>query len=329
MATEKNNKLKPLIITLSFGVLVFGIKIFAYIITSSNAILSDALESIVNITAGAFALFSMYYSLKPKDEDHPYGHGKIEFISAGFEGALVLIAGILIIAKATYAFFVPHELTKLDIGLLLTAVSGIANYIMGIYLVKLGKKEDSILMIADGKHLISDTVSSIGLVVGLALIWLTNILWIDNLVAIAFGFFIIYTGFKLLKLAINNLLDEADHNKTDGVIELLNKNRKEDWIDIHNMRILKYGAHIHIDCHVTLPWYYSLERAHEKVTEIENLIIQNSETEVEFFIHSDPCVPPFSCKVCSMQNCAERKEKFSQKVDWNLSTVLPDKKHGL
>lgn len=329
MTSHKSNKLKPLIVTLSFGVIIFAIKLFAYIITNSNAILSDALESIVNITAGAFALYSMYYSLKPKDEDHPYGHGKIEFISAGFEGALVLIAGILMIAKATYAFFVPNEITKIDLGLILTAFSGLANYIMGKYLVNLGKKENSVLMIADGRHLISDTVSSIGLIVGLALIHFTNIFWIDNFVAIGFGFFIIYTGFKLLKISINNLLDEADHDRTDSVIEMLNKNRKDDWIDIHNMRILKYGAHIHIDCHVTLPWYYSLEKSHEKVTEIEKLITQNSENEVEFFIHSDPCVPPFSCKVCSMQNCAERKADFSQKVEWNLSTVLPDKKHGL
>ncbi len=329
MATQKSNKLQPLIITLSFGIVIFAIKLFAYIITGSNAILSDALESIVNITAGAFALYSMYYSLKPKDEDHPYGHGKIEFISAGFEGALVLIAGILMIAKATYAFFVPNEITKLDIGLTLTALTGLANYIMGKYLVNLGKKENSVLMIADGKHLISDTVSSIGLIIGLALIHFTKIMWIDNFVAFGFGLFIIYTGFKLLKISINNLLDEADHEKTNQVIKLLNENRKEDWIDIHNMRILKYGAHIHIDCHVTLPWYYSLEKAHDRVTEIENLITQNSETEVEFFIHSDPCVTPFSCKVCSMQNCIERKEKFSRKVEWNLATVLPDKKHGL
>lgn len=315
-------------ITLLFSIVLMTIKFSAYFITNSVAILSDALESIINVVAGSFALYSIHFASQPKDTDHPYGHGKIENISAGFEGALILIAGISIMGKAAYSFFFPPILEKLDFGLALSGFSGLCNFIMGSYLVRKGKYFNSLTMSADGKHLISDTVSSIGLIIGLGLIYFTDILWIDNVMAIIFGGVILFTGFKLVRESVTNLLDKADIEKLNQLISILNKNRREKWIDMHNLRILKYGSRLHIDVHLTLPWYDPLEESHKEMTAVEKIVKENLGDEMEFFIHADPC-PPSSCPLCTIESCAHRKHTFVEKLDWTIKNLLPDSKHKI
>lgn len=329
MVSESNKfKIKTMRIVLFFSMVVMAVKFVAFFITHSNAILTDALESIINVSAGAFALFSIYFASQPKDENHPYGHGKMEYFSAGLEGGLILIAGTYIIVKSTFNFSHPVAIHSLDIGLYLSVFAGVCNYLMGTYLVKKGKIHNSTLMIADGKHLLSDTVSSIGLVLGLAIVFFTKIYWLDNVIAIIFGVFIIYTGYKLLKESVNSLLDEADYGKLDQLIEILNKNRREKWIDMHNLRVLKYGSHLHMDAHITLPWYDNLNDSHAEVSAVEYLIKEKLEGEVEFFIHADPCLPT-SCPICIMKDCKLRKAAFEKRLEWTLQNVLPDQKHSL
>jgi len=326
--TKPFNKIKTMRTILIFSIILMAIKFTAYIITHSNAILTDALESIVNVAAGAFALYSIYYASLPKDEDHPYGHGKIEYLSVGIEGGLILIAGGATIVKGTMGFFHPKSLEAVDWGIYLSVFAGVCNFLMGNYLIKNGKKNNSALMVADGKHLITDTVSSIGLVISLVVIYFTKIFWLDNLVAILFGAYIFHTGYKLLKESVNNLLDEADYGKLNHLIELLNANRKDKWIDMHNLRVIKYGSHLHVDAHITLPWYDQLEDSHTEVTAVENLIREKLEGEVEFFIHADPCLPT-SCQICPVKDCAHRKDEFVKRLDWTLENMLPDQKHKL
>lgn len=304
------------------------IKFAAWIITHSNAILTDALESIVNVFAGAFALYSVRYAAKPKDEDHPYGHGKIEFLSVGLEGTLIAIAGISIVVKSVYNLYYPHEIDSLDIGLYLTLFTGLVNLIMGFYLQKKGKELHSVTLTADGKHIISDAYSSGGLIIGIILIWISGISWMDSVVAILFGLFILYTGYKLMRKSLAGVLDEVDYALVNEIVEVLNKNRKEEWIDIHNFRVIKYGSNLHIDCHITLPWYYSLEQSHSLVTEVENILTKESENHVEVFIHADPCLP-VSCSICSLNNCAERKQDFVKQIEWTNEVILKNKKHSL
>ncbi len=313
---------------LIFSIVLMGIKFAAYIITHSNAILTDAFESIINVVAGAFALFSIYFATLPKDENHPYGHGKVEYLSVGLEGGLIVLAGGAIILKSVMGFFHPSEIHSLDIGLYITLFAGGCNFVMGKYLIKQGKSRSSILMVADGKHFVTDTVSSIGLVIGLIIIYFTKIFWLDNLIAILFGGFIFYSGFKLLKESVTNLLDEADYEKLNQVVTILNEFRQEKWIDMHNLRVLKYGSHLHIDAHITLPWYDNLEAAHAEVTAVENLIKEKLEGEVEFFIHADPCLP-VSCPICPVKHCPVRQHEFIKRLDWTLENLLPDKKHTL
>lgn len=321
-------KLKTMSTILILGIVLMIVKFIAFFITHSNAILTDALESIINVVAGAFALYSIYYSSQPKDSDHPYGHGKIEYLSSGLEGSLIGIAGIGMIIKSVYSFFYPHELHSLDIGLYLTLFAGICNYLMGGYLIRQGNAHNSTAMMADGKHLLSDTVSSIGIAAGLVIIYFTKIHWLDNLIAILAGMYICYMGYTLLKESVTNLLDEADVGKLNMVIAILNENRREKWIDMHNLRVLKYGTHLHVDAHITLPWYDNLEDTHTEVTLVENLIKKHLGNELEFFIHADPCLP-ISCPICVVKDCPVRKAAFVKRLDWNLENLLPDKKHHL
>jgi cation diffusion facilitator family transporter len=321
-------KIKTMRTILIIGSALMIVKFAAFFITHSNAILTDALESIINVFAGAFALFSLYYSSQPKDSDHPYGHGKIEYLSSGLEGSLIIFAGIAIIIKSIHSFFYPVMLHSLDVGLYLTILAGVCNYVMGRYLIRYGQRHNSTAMIADGKHLLSDTISSIAIVIGLLIIHFTKIYWLDNLIAVLAGIYICYTGYKLLKESVTSLLDEADVEKLNMVIGMLNKSRREKWIDMHNLRVLKYGTRLHVDAHITLPWYDNLETSHTEVALVENLIKQQLGDELEFFIHADPCLP-ISCPICVVQNCPVRKAEFVKRLEWTLENLLPDRKHRL
>jgi cation diffusion facilitator family transporter len=308
-------------VTVSVGVLLLVIKFTAYYLTGSNAILSDALESIVNVAAGIISLIAITIAAVPRDENHPYGHGKVEFLSAGFEGGMIVLAGVSIIGKAIYNFFFPNEIEDLPIGIGLIALSGAVNFIMGYVLVKKGNKSHSAAMVASGEHLKTDTYTTIGLLIGLGLIVLTDILWLDQVVAIIFGLLILYSGYKIVRGALSGILDETDLDLVKNIGDVLQQNRRENWVDVHNLRVIKYGSALHIDCHVTLPWYLNLQEAHEEVNE-------NFPNNVEFFIHEDPCIPE-SCKICIKQNCAVRKHPFEGKTEWTIQNLLRNQKHGV
>jgi len=308
------------------GFFLMLLKFAAYYLTQSHAILTDAVESIVNVLAGSFALYSLYYAAQPKDKDHPYGHGKIEFLSTGVEGGMITIAGLGMIIKGISAFFYPRALANLELGLAISIISGAINYLMAKTLVKRGETYRSATMVADGKHLITDTWTSVGLIVGLTIIYFTGLAWIDDLITILLGILIIYTGTTLIKESIFNLLDTADYVKIEHLISVLNNNRKESWIDIHNLRVVKYGAVVHVDCHMTLPWYFTLEESHREVDALGKLATREMKHDIEFFIHADPCLPK-SCSICSMHQCQVRQHPHFQKLEWKLENVLPDIKH--
>lgn len=310
------------------GVALLAAKLWAYFITQSNTILTDALESIINVMAGLFALYSLYLSAKPRDSDHPYGHGKVEFISAGFEGVLIALAGSAIIVKSVFGFFVSHRLSHLDMGLAIVVVSGIINFAIGLYLKHTGESTGSLVLKADGEHLLSDAYSSLGILVGIGLIILTGWSFLDNAVAIIFGLVIIYTGIKLVRKSIAGIMDEADDAIIDEIVELLMLHRKDEWIDIHNLRVIQFGSKLHIDCHVTLPWYFTLEQAHQEIDNISALIYHKQSKQVEFSIHGDPCVRD-SCSICSITNCTVRQQAFKHKIVWNRNNTVENCKHKL
>lgn len=304
-----------------------GIKFLAWWLTHSNTILSDALESIVNVIAGSFALYSLWLAAKPRDREHPYGHGKVEFISAGVEGGLVVLAGALIIWRAVQALIDQQHLHALDTGIALTGSAGVLNLLMGLVLKRRGRAAHSITLEASGEHLLSDAWSTAAMVGGLVLMRLTGLLWLDPLFAILFAGYIMYTGLRVFRRSVAGIMDEADPELAREVIAILENHRRPQWVDVHNFRTIKYGPVLHIDCHVTLPWYYSLEQAHQEIAAIEALVNAECPREVELFIHMDPCIP-HSCAICSLTECAERKAPFSHRIVWDLDSVLQNQKHG-
>jgi len=310
------------------SVLLLAVKFVAYYLTHSVAILTDALESIVNVVAGFIGLYSLFIAAKPKDVNHPYGHGKAEFLSAAIEGTLIFSAGAIIIYNAVKNLIEPVVIHKLDQGIYLVAITAIINFFAGYTCLQRGRKNNSLALIASGKHLLSDSYSTFGIIAGLIIIFFTGYIWVDSAVAILFGGIIIYTGYKIVRSSIAGIMDEADAGLLKRMVQVLNAHRRENWIDLHNLRIIKYGAILHMDCHLTVPWYLNVNEAHDEVAALGSLIKNEFGESVELFVHSDPCLP-FSCPICDKKNCIVRKHNFEKKIAWTLDNILRDRKHSL
>jgi cation diffusion facilitator family transporter len=324
----KKNELFYIRLSFFISLILCGVKFFAWYITDLLVILSDALESIINVIGAAFAWYSIYLSGKPRDKEHPYGHGKIEFFSIGFEGAMILLAGILILFEAVHLLIQPEAAHQAGISFWLMTGTGIANLLLGYLLVTKGKKFNSVTLQGNGKHIMSDSFTSIGVVIAIGLIYFTKIQWIDPVASIVAGSIIVVTGFKLLRKSVRGLMDEADPKIVQEIIDVLKKNRKATWIDIHNLRVQRYGNYYHVDCHVTLPFYYSLTQVHDIITEMDQeLNAQFEGGSIEFFIHTDPCMD-YSCAHCQLSDCKERKHAFAELIEWNEENLLPNKRHA-
>jgi cation diffusion facilitator family transporter len=308
------------------SIILLVTKLLAYYFTHSVAILTDAMESIVNVAAGFVGLYSLFIAAKPRDADHPYGHGKAEFISAAVEGTLIGVAGIIILYKAVIHLLYPVSLSKLDLGIWLVAGTAVVNFIMGYFCVRVGKANRSLALEASGKHLLTDTYSTIGIIAGLVFLYFTGYPWIDSAVAILFAGFIIYTGYRILRRSIAGIMDEADENLLARLVELLNRSRKENWVDLHNLRVIKYGSVLHLDCHLTVPWYLNVNQAHEEVEALSAIVKTEFGESVEMFVHSDGCMP-FQCPICDKRECPVRQHNFIQELDWTRENIRKDKKH--
>jgi cation diffusion facilitator family transporter len=310
------------------SIVLFIVKIFAWYITGSVAILTDGLESIVNVVAGLIGLYSLYVSAKPKDVDHPYGHGKVEFISAAVEGTLISVAGFVIIYQAVNNLLYPSLLKKLDWGIILIAATAVINYIAGSVCVKTGRKNNSLALIASGKHLMSDTYTTAGIVAGLILLYFTKITWIDSAVALVFALVIIYTGVRIVRSSIAGIMDKADERLLQELVTTLNEHRSINWIDLHNLRIIKYGPTLHLDCHLTVPWYFNVHEAHKEIDALSALVQKNYGDTVELFVHSDGCLD-FSCSICNKLECHVRQHPFQEKIEWTMANISSNNKHRI
>lgn len=308
------------------SVILLAVKFVAYYITTSVAILTDALESIVNVAAGFIGLYSLYVAAKPRDADHPYGHGKAEFISAAVEGTMILTAGAIIIYKAIQHLVYPVEIRKIDYGIILLGATAVINFLMGYLCLRTGTRNDSLALVASGKHLQSDTWSTFGIIAGLGLLYVTGYTWVDSTVAILFAVFIMYTGYRIMRRSIAGIMDEADMKLLSRMVEVLNANRRENWVDLHNLRVIKYGSVLHVDAHLTVPWYLNVNEAHAEIDALAELIRKEFGESLELFVHSDGCLP-FQCHICKKQVCPVRQHPFESTVAWTLENVSRNKKH--
>lgn len=327
MQKSKQN-LKIQFFVTSLSIALFVLKFVAYFLTHSLSVLSDALESIVNVLAGLIGLYSLYVASKPKDKDHPYGHGKAEFVSAAFEGSLIITAGFIILYESINTFFEPASLHNLNDGIWLLLATAVLNMAAGLYAKAQGKKNKSLALRSSGQHLLIDSYTTFAVAIGIGLVLYTGYKMIDALIAIVMGLWIIYNGYKIIRASLAGIMDEADMALLDEVILELNQTRNSNWIDMHNLRVIKYGALMHIDCHLTVPWYFNVNEAHAAVDEFTKLIKNKFGESVEFFVHTDGCMN-FSCPICTMEHCEKRIGVFQKKLNWNRENVLSDLKHQL
>ncbi len=324
MNTSKNNllKKKAVLLSLTVGIFMFLAKIGAYYITGSTAIFSDAAESVVHVAATMMALYSIYLSIKPADESHLYGHGNIEYFSAGVEGLLIVAAALTIIYSSIHDIIYGVKTEKLDTGIWIIGAAGFVNLFLGFYLIQKGKETNSLTLIADGKHVFTDSFTSIGVVIGLLLVILTGFVLLDPIIAFIVAVNILFTGYKLMRESIGGLMHETDKDLLNTIAGKLSEIKKEYWIDIHHLRFWKSGDKVFIDFHLIVPFYFSVKQSH-----LEEEFIELSLLEVLPFsgvrIHMDYCKENV-CKYCNYSVCQERSEPKSISFNWDNGKLLGD-----
>ncbi len=323
---QTKRRLGLLSLVVSIGLV--AIKFYAYRLTRSQAVLTDALESIINVFTSGFALYSLYLTSLPKDENHPYGHGKIEYLSIGFEGALIFIAGGFIFYSASRTLLHPHAVARPDWGVLLLAGTALVNFGVGRLLIRTGKKLSSVALVGDGQHLYLDALTSIVSALALVLVAVTGQVRFDGAAALLLGGFILVNGWRMLRRSVSGLMDEADTAVVAEVIAELQINRRPPWIDVHNLRVQRYGANLHIDCHMQMPYYFTLEQVHTQVHDIEEIIRARFAVEVEMFVHADPCTFA-ACSLCLMPACPVRRHPLDHALEWNVRNAVKNERHHL
>jgi cation diffusion facilitator family transporter len=315
-------------ITLSFiiSICLMGLKFFTYRLTLSSAVLSDALESIINVVASGFAIVSVWLSAKPPDPEHPYGHGKIEYFSAGFEGALIIFAAAGIFWAGIKHLISPRTLPHIEQGLVILCIASAANLLLGLYLLRVGKHTESVTLVADGKHVIADVYTSIAVLIGLALVSITGWLWIDGFVACLVGMNILITGSQLIRQSFSRLMDASDVQLLDRIASHLEKHRKPEWIDIHKLRAWQAGNFIHIDLHLVLPKDLPMEVAHHEADAVEKLLTNEFNGNASVLVHMDPCNPSY-CPICAMEICQWRSKTSDRKQPWHSDHLARSRSH--
>ena len=323
--SQKNYSIQKVIAAVTIA--LFTIKIVAWYLTSSVAILTDALEYTINVVTSLVGLYSLALSARPKDYNHPYGHGKVEFLSAAIEGTLMIVSAFLIMYEAINNFQHPHVLSKLDFGIYLIIFTALVNYIMGEFALRKGKKNHSLALQASGHHIKSDTYATVGIILGLVAIHHTGYAWLDSVVALVFALIIILSGYKILRSSVAGIMDEADEALLKRVVSLLEASRRENWIDLHNLRIIKYGSTLHLDCHMTVPWYLNVHEAHREIDALNTLVTEHFPEGIELFVHTDGCLD-FSCAICTKTDCPVRKFSFEKKINWTVYNISTNEKHN-
>lgn len=294
------------------GLLIFLAKVVGWRTTGSSAVLSDALESIVNVVAASFAIFALRFAARPADRDHPYGHGKIEFIAAAFEGGLISFAAVMIVFAAGRALIEGPELRQLDLGLAITAAAGAANLLLGSFVHREGKKLQSPTLIADGQHILSDVWTTAGVLLGLALVRLTGVAWLDPVAALAVGLLLGRTGVRLVRESVDALLDREDPELLERLVQAFNDSPHAGIHRVHRLRAIRSGNLVHVDAHVFVPEHWTVREAHARVLQLEEFVKQRSGLVGELALHLDPCHTSV-CSGCTLPACPIRQEDFMGK----------------
>jgi cation diffusion facilitator family transporter len=325
---EGRARLRAVVISLAVSLLLLAAKYQAYRLTGSTAILSDALESIVNVVAAVFAIGALIFAGRPADRNHPYGHGKMEFLSAAFEGGLIAFAALVILYEVVQSLIHGGELRSLDLGLAIVLGAGLVNLALGYYLIRAGRRYDSLTLIADGRHVLADFYTSAGIVVGLFLVRITGLAVLDPVVAAVVALNLMWTGMRLIRQAAAGLLDEEDPALLDRLLNVLQPHLSQGVIRVHHLRAISAGRFHHVDAHLVVPEFWSVERSHELAEDLGERVMKELSVEGEMTLHTDPCHRIY-CRMCDLDDCPIRREAFTGRPQLTLEeAVQPDMPRG-
>ncbi|MEO0231369.1 MAG: cation diffusion facilitator family transporter [candidate division WOR-3 bacterium] len=266
---------------------VFFLKLFSYFITNSIALLTDSVETINNIIASGILFFSIKKSLKPPDEEHPYGHQKMEYISSLFEGFLILLMGFSLIYISFKRFFMPFELKRLDAGIMISGITGIINFLTSVYLYKKAKEIHSIAIKTDAKHLFSDSITTFCVILGLFIVLITNKKIIDPAIGIIFSGYIIFLGAKSIIETADEILDKRIEEEDIIKIKKVLFTYSSEFIEFHELRTRKSGDKKFVDLHLVFPPEKNLKDVHEICDEIEKKLKEKIKN-IDIIIHPEP-----------------------------------------
>lgn len=327
MKSNRNNlAFRAAVISLLAGITICVLKFAGYFVTSSSAILSDALESIINVIAASFATYSIHLSSREADEDHLYGHGKIEYFSAGMEGALIVIAGGAILYEAIHQLIVGVEIRSLDTGIILIAIASLANGSLGYFLIMTGRQHHSHALVADGQHVMADFYTSVALIGGLFAVHITGLKWLDPVLAIGMAVWIAFNGLKLLRVSFDNLMDRVDQDLLIKVVAAMDSVKLAEMIHPHRLRLRELGERLIVDFHVIMPWYLTVEEVHEIEVEFARRLEAKMKRSIDLMMHTDPCIPE-NCELCHLNQCKYRKINRRTEVEWSEHELIKDIRH--
>jgi cation diffusion facilitator family transporter len=290
-------------------------------------VLSDALESIVNVVAAAFALGGLFVAGIPADRNHPFGHGKVEFLAAAFEGGLIAFAALVIVFEAVSALVHGPVVHHLDVGIWIVAAAGLVNGALGVFLVRTGRRYRSLALVADGKHVLSDFWTSVGIVTGLVLLHLTGQVWLDPVAAIVVALWLLWTGALLLRTAAGGLLDEEDPELVQRLVSMIARHVGQGVIRVHHLRAIRSGRVPVASAHLVVPEFWTVDRAHDLADDLASRIARElGEGEISF--HTDPCHRAY-CSMCDVEACSVRVQPFTGRPELTAEEAVQPDRHRL
>jgi cation diffusion facilitator family transporter len=324
--SAQRERVRAIGVSLLGGILILGLKAAAYWLTGSMALESDALESIVNVAAAAFGLWAVIFAGQPADKDHPYGHGKVEFLAAAFEGGLITLAALIIVYESVRALIHGVELKSLGLGMLINIGAGALNGLLGWYLLSTGRRLNSKALEADGHHVLSDFYTTLGIFVGLLLVKATGVAWLDPVLALFVAAALGRTGYRLVREAAAALLDEEDSGTigplVSGIDKILKKGVDETGvITVHGLRAMRSGRYTHVDIHLVVPEYMPVSESHVDTERFEKSLIAAAGIEGELHVHTDPCRKKY-CARCTDSACPIRVEPIKAPVTLTVEEAV-------
>lgn len=317
---------KAAFLSLFVSVFVLVFKAYAYYQTKSLAIMSDALESVVNVVTGVLAMVVVRIALMPADDEHPYGHGKVEHFSAAFEGGLIFFAALAIIYESISKMISPVPPINLVQGIFYSAIASLINLAVGLFILNIGRKHNSEALKANGKHLLSDVITTVGIIIGLGLVLITGLGILDPIIGALVGVWLSYEAFKIIRENFGALLDRKDPELIKRILAAIKKNKKPEIIDVHNLRMIRSGSFHHIDAHIVVPEFMSLTDVEILTHEFERKVVKEYAFDGEFAFHLDPCKKHY-CSICEVDYCKIRKRPFVEARPLTEKGLISNPRH--